>query len=369
MSLLTIIAELWRFIKDNILKILIGAVVVMALTIGARVLLTNYIENSAMETATTETGANADVKPEEIEASYKHLMEVYDQEPAEFSFVGINEEGLTLANSFIIDEFLTRPDVLAEIEQASGVDIAPTLEAESNVGLQKSKNFRGGIASVRNQSTEEITIRVLVGQTPEENLAVAEAIYEYIQEDKVPFLSNYDLVILTEPDIGEDLILEENPMVPTTNVLAELAPQGSNSQLIFYAVIGLILGFILSTVILFITHFFSKKIVYAYDYNWDLEDYQTIVSADNVNIEALNNWLIIPKEKRRIALAQYTDSTIIQDFSTKYLPVATQLNGADDTPEEIIIFIESGKTDKEWYQVQFDLSKLYESRVKIIHFK
>lgn len=369
MSLLTIIAELWRFIKDNILKIIIGAVIVMALTMGARILLTNYIETSAMETTATDTGANANVEPEVVEASYKHLMEVYDQEPAEFSFVGTNEEGLTLGNSFIIDEFLTRPDVLAEIEQASGVDITPTLEAESSVGLQKTKDFRGGLAAVRNQSTEEITIRILAGQTPEENLAVAEAVYEYIQDGNVPFLSSYDLVFLSEPDIGEDLVLEENPMVPTTDILAELAPQESNSQIILYAVIGLILGFILSTVVLFIAHFFGKKIVYAYDYNWDFEDYQTLVSEDKVNVEALNNWLIIPKEKRRIALAQYTDNALIQDFATNQLPVVNQLNGTDETPEEIIIFIESGKTDKDWYQAQFDLSKLYESRVKIIHFK
>lgn len=369
MSLLTIIAELWRFIKHNIFKIIIGAVIVMALTIGARLLLTNYIENSAMETATTQTSANAEITPEEIEASYQHLMEVYEQEPAEFSFVGTNEEGLTLGNSFIIDEYLTRPDVLAEIEEASGVDITPTLEAEENVGLQKSRSFRGGVASVRNQSTEEITIRILIGKTPEENLAVAEAIYDYIQGENIPFLSNYELVFLSEPDIGEDLVLEENPMVPTSDVLAELVPQETNTQIVLYGVIGLVLGFIIATVVLFFAHLFSKKIVYAYDYNWDLDDYQTLVAEDKVNMQALNNWLMIPKEKNRIALAQYTDHSFIQDFSTNQLPVANELVSSDQTPEEIIIFIESGKTDKDWYQTQFELSKLYEARVKIIHFK
>lgn len=369
MSLLTIIAELWRFIKNNIIKIIIGAVIIMGLTIGARLLLTQYIENTAVGMATSETSANTELSPEEIEASYEHLSVVYEQEPAEFSFVGVNPEGMILGNSFILDEFLSRPDIVAKIEESSGVDITKTLEAQENVGLEKSRDFRGGLASVRNTSTDEITLRVLLGQTAEENLAVAEAIYQFVADDKVPFFENYDITFLSTPDIGEDLIVEENIMIPTKDTLAGLQPQESGNSLIIYAILGGVLGAILSTVILFVLHFFSKKITYAYDYSWDFEDYQWLVSADKVNMKDLNNWLMIPSNKTRIALAQPTENGVINTFSTQQLSVVDQLNIEDETPEEIIIFIESGKTDKDWFQDQFELSKLYESRVKIIHFK
>ncbi|WP_290491796.1 MULTISPECIES: hypothetical protein [unclassified Aerococcus] len=369
MSLLTIIAELWRFFINNIIKIIIGAIIVMGLTLGARMLLTNYIENSAIGEATSETSANAELTPEEIEASYNYLATVYEQEPAEFSFVAINPEGLILGNSFILDEFLSRPDILAELEEISGVDIAATLEAQENVGLEKSRDFRGGLAAVRNTSTDEITMRVLVGKTAEENLAVAEAIYQYIIDGNVPIYENYDIIFLSTPDIGEDLIVEENIMIPTPETLSGLQPQETGGSLVIYAVLGGILGVILSTVVLFVLHFFSKKITYAYDYTWDFDDYQWLVDSKKVNTENLNNWLMIPADKSRIALAQTTDNEIVQAFSNAQLPVSNQLNVEDQAPEEVIIFIESGTTDKEWYQNQFELSKLYESRVKIIHLK
>lgn len=369
MSLLTIIAELWRFFINNIIKILIGTVIVMGLTLGARMLLTKYIENSAIGEATSETSANAEVTPEEIEASYNYLATVYEQEPAEFSFVGINADGMILGNSFILDEFLSRPDIVTELEENSGVDITATLEAQENVGLEKSRNFRGGLAAVRNTSTDEITMRVLVGQTAEENLAVAKAIYQYIVDGNVPIYENYDITFLSTPDIGEDLIIEENIMIPTPETLSGLQPQETGGSLVVYAILGGILGIILSTAVLFILHFFGKKIIYAYDYTWDFEDYQWLVDSKKVNTDNLNNWLMIPSDKSRVALAQNADNEIIQGFSNSQLTVADQLNVEEKTPAEVIIFIESGVTDKDWYQNQFELSKLYESRVKIIHLK
>lgn len=369
MSLLTIIAELWRFFINNIIKIMIGAIIVMGLTLGARMLLTNYIENSAIGEATSETSANAELTPEEIEASYNYLATVYEQEPAEFSFVGINPEGLILGNSFILDEFLSRPDIVAELEEISGVDIAATLEAQENVGLEKSRDFRGGLAAVRNTSTDVITMRVLVGQTAEENLAVAEAIYQYIVGGNVPIYENYDITFLSTPDIGEDLIVEENMMIPTPETLSGLQPQETGGSLVIYAVLGGILGVILSTVVLFVLHFFSKKITYAYDYAWEFDDYQILVDGEKIDADALHNWLLIPADKKRVAVAQNTANEMIQEFASQHLPVANTISAGTDTPEEIILFIESGQTDKDWYKQQFELSKLYEARLKIVHFK
>ncbi|OYQ66692.1 hypothetical protein [Aerococcus sp. 1KP-2016] len=369
MSLLTIIAELWRFFINNIVKIIIGTIIVMAITIGARVLLSSYIENTAVESVTSETAENETLTPEEIEASYELLGTVYDQEPAEFSFVAVNQEGIILGNSFILDEYLSRPDVLTELEAASGVDIASTLQAQANVGLEKTRNFRGGLAAVRNSSTDEITMRVLVGQTAEENLAVAESIYQYLQAGKVPFYENYELTFLSTPEIGEDLVLEDNPMVPTPGTLSGLQPQQTGGSLVFYGVLGAILGVILSTAILFALHFFSKKITYAYDYAWDFDDYQRLVDGDKIDADALHNWLLIPADKNRVAVAQNTANEMIQEFASQHLPVANTISAGIDTPEEIILFIESGQTDKDWYKQQFELSKLYEARLKIVHFK
>src|SRR5699024_12605399 len=102
---------------------------------------------------------------------------------------------------------------------------------------EKSRDFRGGLAAVRNTSTDEITMRVLVGQTAEENLAVAEAIYQYIVDGNVPIYENYDLTFLSTPDIGEDLTVDENMMIPTSETLSGLQPQATGDSLVIYAVL------------------------------------------------------------------------------------------------------------------------------------
>lgn len=368
MSLVTIISELWRFFKNNIVKILVGAVIIAVITMGVRIALNMYVDEATTQSEEQETVL--ELSDEEMAASYELLGKVYEEEPAEFSFIGMNQEGNFFDNSFIIDEYLTREDVVKQVEEATGVSIQNVLDAEENVGLIKSKDFRGGIAGVRDTSSQEITFRVLVGETPEENLAVAEAYKEIIENDGLPFLEQYELTFLTQPNIGEDLDLESNPMIPTAETLIGLQPQESGLAIIVYGVAGFVLGVIFSTAILFVVHFFGKKITYAYDYSWDIEDFQLMVKDKAIDSEKLSDLVTIPDVKNRIVIAQEKLVSQYQPLITKNsgLQINTGLNALDGSIDEIVILIKSGETDKDWYKHQYELSKLSHVPVKIVHF-
>ncbi|MGO1432291.1 MAG: hypothetical protein ACTHVZ_00810, partial [Ruoffia tabacinasalis] len=74
MSLATIINELWRFFKDNVVRILIGALVISVITVGARYFITDILLSDRQEAA-------------------DYLEEVYTQEPSSFKAVVTIEDG------------------------------------------------------------------------------------------------------------------------------------------------------------------------------------------------------------------------------------------------------------------------------------
>lgn len=84
MSLLTILKELWRFIKDYSLRILLGAIAVALLAVGGRYYLTNvFVE-------------------EDQEQAYHYLSEVYAQTPASLEMIVTMEDGSIYTNSHIL---------------------------------------------------------------------------------------------------------------------------------------------------------------------------------------------------------------------------------------------------------------------------
>lgn len=357
MSLVTLIQEIWRFFKENIIKILIGAVIITGLVISARIYLNNKTEQEAIEN-------NVNVSKEEMQASYDRLKEVYDQEPAEFSFVAVSKsDGQLLDNSFIIDEYFTTPEVVKQVENETGVSFSDTLTDEQNVNLEKARDFRGSIAAIRDSSTEEITVRVLATASAEDNLKIAEAYRDMVENNEIPFFNEYTFTILSSPEVGETLGEMDLNIVPTNRTLNTLQLSENNTAYIIYGVIGFIMGMIISTVILFIIQLFTKRITYGFEYVWDFDDYHRMIDIQALNSEELINHIFVPKELSRGIMIEYPDSinsNMLNDLGAEYNQLSADI-------KEVILVIQSKKTDKKWFDNQYALAKLYKVPIKIIH--
>lgn len=351
MSLATIISELWRFCKENLLKIIGGAAVLTALIFGLRLLLTDHPEEALIAPADQTVQADKAT----LEASKERLKTVYDQEPAEFQFSALVEDGNVFSNSFLIDEYLARPDMVKEAEAKSGVEFADSLAAEQNLGLYKNGDFRGGLAAVRDTSSGVITLRVLLGKTPEENKKIAQAYYDIIQEP-LPFTRDLNLIMLSRPEIGEHLDLSQYEMVATPNTIANIV--GGNSLPNW--VLGLaayIVALLITAFFLFIWRLFDSKIRYAFEYVWAFEDEHLL--AKDLD-EGVQHFMNQPYGKDRLLLTEGEGQT---------LPLATQqtLEGFSGQADEIVILLKAGQSHKHWYQAQYRLAKLYHVPIKIVH--
>lgn len=351
MSLTTVFSELWRLIKDNWVKILIGAVIFSILTVIGQIFLTKYADRLFSEPV-----------EEEVPGQIEYLTEIYSQEPAEFQFIAQKEDGDLFINSFLFDEYYTSEIVVDELEKETGVEISNVLAAEENLGVVKTSRYRGSIAGIRNTSSNVITFRVHVGETAQENLKIARWIEEEVSTNSLPFSEKLNTVLLTPSQIGEliqgeDLLKVSSPAAIDNQ---SVSPANSTLNRIIYAVVGFILGLILAVVLLILYRLLAKKINYAFEYSWDFDDHHFILRTSDEGFEEMLN---------QTANSSYIDNRLIlaEDSADAYGLAVDQLAEAESLPEEVVILVKNKETSKRWFNRVFELVDNYKIHKKVIH--
>ena len=355
MSLLTILQELWRFIKDYSLRILLGAVAVSILAVAGRYYLADlFIEEGQDE-------------------AYAYLSEVYAQTPASLEMIVTLEDGTVYTNSHIFDEYFSNPQVIQQVEETTGIEFHQWREAEKALKLYKTSGFRGGLASIRETSSNIFTLRFLVGQTAEENLAIAQAYADILTAGEIPFLTNSKITIITEP-VSQDLLPEEiyDSLAKPETLNPFKSP--STPSYIVYGVAGFIVGALATIAISFCLRLTKKKITYGFDYAWSVDDYHLLYQTDTGNTSTLEEFIRVPLADNRVVLSQTSAEAILQPIFVDedyqgliILNTLQELTALEKKPTEIVILVHSNHTDKVWYREQAILADLYYVPIKIIH--
>lgn len=369
MSLTTILSELWRFIWNRKVKILLGALVVGILAILGSYFLMGPSSQSTSSETNQDTIKN--MTDEELEESRNYLAETYEQVPAEFEIFVQLEDGNVFTNSFIFDEYFSSPEVVEEVENRTGTSFGNTLEHERRLGLFKTSQYRGSIAGIRDTSSHIITIRVQAGQTADENLAISETFLSMIENQEIPFTEDLEITIMNEPQNIERLSEDELEMVSTPASLGTFRPADSdNRSFVLYGVAGFIMGLLIMAVLLFIIQLFRDTISYAFQYSWDFDDHHIRYS---LNDAGENNDLIeliyYPERESRIILAQESDTIrklTEEHTALKNISIEQKLPLHTDQPEEVVLLVENDVTNKNWYNEQYQLAEMHDSSIKII---
>lgn len=369
MSLITILSEIWRFFKDKLLKIFIGAILVSILAVLSRQFLPNLMNQPIDESQTNlQEQSTVGESAEGLRESREFLTHVYEQEPAEFKVFIQLEDGGTFTNSFIFDEFFSTEEIINEVENRTGVNYSETINHEKNLMFEKTSQYRGSIAGIRDTSSNIITIRVQVGQTAQENLELATVFYEMVINNEIPFLDGLEVTVISSPTIGESLSANNIEMVSSVTALGVLLPVESEGQsLLLYAIAGFIVGLIISITVLFIIQVFKNKITYAFQYSWDFNDHHFIFE-DEMETKKLVDVLLHPEMKKLVIVSQkesiaeeLADNPKIESTNSLFSFAQNKSH-----PEEIVLLVESNVTDKDWYNEQYRLAEMYNSQIMII---
>ena len=354
MSIRTLLSELWRFLKDNKLRIFLGGCLFALLAVGVRYGLDHWVLAKD-------------------QAAYEYLSQTYAGEPAEFQGIVTIEDGSIMNNSYIYDEYFSSPQVITKVEEETGVDLKRFQESETLLELYKSNQFRGGIAAIRDQSSNVITFRFLVSPNEEDNLKVAQAYYNLLQSEEVAFMDKQEITLLDQPQLGEMLDLERFKEIPTEE---SLSPYGQTSTVMFivYGLAGFLVGLMLSLVFLFIRQLIKPTIDYAFDYAWDYDDKHILVrNQDGKLDQRLPGLMSVPLGQKRLVVSQGSGQHRVVEHIQSINEDTLMVNDlALDNPElasidEIVILVQSYLTQKAWYRHQVELAHLYGKPIRIIH--
>lgn len=344
MSLVTIIAEMKRFIRSYLTKIIMGALLVSLVVMTGR-----YYTSTSPQSFD--------------EKAYRYLENVYAQQPAIFKFVVTNEDGTMFGNSFLIDDYLSQMNVVQQIESQTGISFSEWLESEKALELTKTSQFRGGLAGIRDTSSDVITLRVLVGQSAEENLTIAKAYANFLKDGKVPFLQNKTLLFLGDIETIEEKVDVNNATVGAVPESLNIYSQISARSFIIYGIIGVIVGAIVTTFILIAKRLGQSNIDYAFEYVWELEDTH-IMSVSMSDEETMQLWQV-PHHVKRVVVSEELSNSWQTQENVHYVTDIAQLFQAE--MDEIVLIIQAKQTTKQWYAQQSKLARLYKVPIKLIH--
>ncbi|MBK0347368.1 hypothetical protein JDW15_01795 [Aerococcaceae bacterium zg-ZJ1578] len=342
MSIVTMISEFTRFLKDYLVKIVIGAVLISIACMGFK-----YFDESMTS---------------DDSAAYQSLKTRYEQEPAEVQFIVSKEDGTFFNNGFVFDEYFSLPEIISAVEKETGIEFHQFKEDETTLEFEKTSIFRGGLSAWRNPSTDVITLRILVGKTAEENLAIAKAYQKILAMGNIPFLQKNEITIISEAAIGEQLSATMFPYLTTLDSLKAVKTLSKRS-LIIIGVAGFIAGAILVAGVIFLLRLFKTKIIYAFDYSWAMEDTHLLYKQEKSDNLVLQDMIQTPQLAHRYVVSQMESETVLPTE----VDCVTCVQDITVPVEEIVLVLYANQSDKAWFNAQYTLAKLYKVPVKIIH--
>lgn len=357
MDSLTLANELKRFFKENRLIIAITTLLTIAAVIG----LGFFASQSSLQ----EPGKDADKQV---------------GMPAIFQFYVQTEDGNSFGNSAVVEEFFLQSEVVAEIEAKTGVSITPALKEQRLEGFVKTQTDRGVLGVMRDGSSHVFTANATLG-TKEENLAVMEAYFDYLNSGEIPVLTDKDVYILKEPT-NMQFLMNDNEEFELSE---ETNPTFNAKRAILAGVVGLFGGVIAGILLALLYQLFRKVITYAFSFGWDETDIYQRLSKDDTR--AVQQTVLQPFAETKVIVTQFPEAVKLSETATHEkvnlvsekqplqlgaMNILTVSDLAELDPllpvDECIIYVESGKTEKRWYEKQRMQLKNYDTRVKVIQF-
>ncbi|UJF15244.1 hypothetical protein LZ578_09725 [Jeotgalibaca sp. MA1X17-3] len=294
----------------------------------------------------------------------KNKTETSIENPAIFEVYIEYETGSVFTNTLLLEEAMKTDSHILAAEKETGIEISDLLDKEDETGYVKTARDRGTLGASRNEASNIWVVSAKVG-TEQENLEVINYFYNLYQEQAIDLLENKPYYILSEPRVLSDDELKS----PETPVEQDMTGVLSIKNLVLYAVIAVLGGTVLSTILLLFIPFTKKKIQYAFNYSWNEDD--TFILLLHLEKNELEKVVMVPATASKLFLIQEAASldqlTDLQNKATQ-LQIEESIVNLDTTTtvEEVIILIQPNITDKAWYNQQRELLKIYQAPLKII---
>lgn len=341
-----------RFFKNNIKSIIAGSIIVCAVYILFQLLLGHFFP----------------VNNEQVDEAQQELT-IEDVSPAYSQFYIENEDGSVFTNTSLILNYLFLTETVEGLQQETGVDFEAIIEETSLRSEMNEEEVRQEVFYLyRDGSSNTYNFFIQLG-SEDKNLAVMNYFYGLILNQELPILESRNVFEINPPKITA-LEEEEDQSV-------EAGGQNQiNTGIVLDAVIGILMGFIMIVIFYLIESILGKKLKYSFSYEREMDDLFLIHDEQFSDESELTNFVFQPLNTNKAIVSQYNldsfegFSTIVEKIeASETLTLENKLSDVQPefNVEEVIVVVQGGETDKNWYKQQRRLIKNTAARVKIIH--
>lgn len=361
--------EIIRFLKDNKLFILVGSII---FAIVFALALTFFLT----EEASTELPAE-DTNVEDSEELIL-LEEFSETNPAYFQVFIEMENGESFTNASLMNYYFNLENTKSMAYEETGIDLNRVEEAIKEAELSDELST---IRVNRNEDNSIITV-TLSTLNEEDNQELAEYFYDLIMNDGIDFLNDKTVYSLQEPVLFEqdESLDEDGEMVSEVNDTQEASTSSLLVKLAQNLLVGLVIGAVIATGLMFIKALFGKKLNYVFSYEVGKDDKHFVYDKTLSNKDNLLQFVSAPYGSKKIILSEgllnaadknkfqkgnelsFNEESKIQLIESESLvniPVDIDFS-------EIIIVIKPYSTSRNWYKTQKELKELFEVPTKII---
>lgn len=341
--------EIQKFIKNNFVKILIGTTLIAGLYMWK----TERQYNTQIENISDETVIDG-LK--------------LDSEPAHFRlYIEYPDNSITFTNSSLIEQYITRPEVLKEASQVTETNLDKIVEETENKAIvyYNESGETKVIGVTRDASTNLHEFYVNVGNE-KDNLKIANYYYDYFSNGQIPFLENKTLYFI------HDAKIKEYGDYLTFNSLKE----SNQKSLVKELIIGVVLGSVISLGLILVFSFLSKKLKYSFTYSIRESDYLYVINQKEAYKEELLEFISTPKNNNHVVIQEgnnsnlnnYLDELLNASDKDKHIQKVKSILEIENNKEidRLIYIIQENETTRKWYNKQRLIDRLYNMPTVIV---
>lgn len=350
--------EIGLFLKKYIKSILIGTI---AITIIFSAFIMFQNRSSAKENMDTET-----------------ITENVESTPAYFRFYMKLPDSHSFQNQSLMDEILNSPLAYEMLNDSISFDVAEYFEEPAQVEEDvEEERFR--VIDVQADSNSNVFTLIVELGDQDRNLEVLDFYYNSLVNEEFEVLEANEVFIINEPSVfSYDDLESEN--------IEDLSDDYVQTSLIdaWDVIIAVTFALLMMLLVSILREVFNKTLNFSFVYNTG-DNYESLLyDKESNNLELVRYFIGTPKHMNKIILSEDTlDKETVRsleesneisfrekDSNQIYLKNLTTLSDLNLTADiqEVIIFVYSQKTKREWYKEEIKYSRVLKLPVKTIHF-
>lgn len=298
--------------------------------------------------------------------------ELYEDN-AYFKFYVEDENQQAFTNTVLLNQYVRLEEKLAEISENTNTNLLEEYE-DQKLSLQLNPLDTIPVIEIRRDNQSQLMTVYVRLENPADNMKIANYLYDEIANKNIAVLENKEVYLFLEPEVFK-LPVDTNTthdIFPTLNIV--------ETGVVIIILMGL--SVVLMIVVNIVKETFSRKLNFSFSYTTDESTDFNLYSSELGNNYETSKYLSAPGFTKKLLITQsdlpqlkginddvtLNEAKNMLEIDTTSFYIANELENNEEMQQisEIVIVVESEKTDRSWFNEQKKVASLYDKPIKIL---